>query len=80
MCQNSVFMYLKKQRETGDTSFYTIRELMCALNIKEYRAFVKKVNKLYAFGFLDCELQKGEGTAYTRRGFRIKDTYTKKAV
>lgn len=65
MSQDAIFKYLSE----GD--FKTVQEVSDNLNIR-YIDACRKINRLYAYGFLDVKIKKGKGTRYVRRTFRVK--------
>jgi len=83
MCQQAVFQQLLILRQTGNDSFLSMTEIekeICKKIENNPKAVRRKVNKLYAHGFLDIQIPKGKGSMYWRRRFRVKDIYKNQKI
>jgi hypothetical protein len=77
MCQEDVLKILIEESRKDITKWFSMIEIERLLIAKKYSLtrFSIKVNRLYAYGFLDVIIPDGDGTLYQRRKFRPKMKY-----
>jgi hypothetical protein len=77
MCQEDILKILIEDSKKDITKWFSMIDIEKILIERNYTTmrFNKKVNCLYAFGFLDVIIPKGKGTMYMRRKFRPKEKY-----
>jgi hypothetical protein len=77
MCQEEVFKILIIESRKDLTKWFSMIDIEKLLIEHKHSLsrFSKKVNKLYAYGFLDVIISNGSGTFYQRRKFRPKIEY-----
>lgn len=70
--QSEVLEYFSRQYATGNTSFISPTDVCQAFDCDKKNT-MNRINRLYAYGFLDIKIVKGNGTRYDRRRFRVKE-------
>jgi hypothetical protein len=77
MCQQDLLRFLIEESRKDITKWFSMIDIEKLLIEKKYTTmrFSKKINCLYAYGFLDCIIPEGKGTRYMRRKFRPKEKY-----
>jgi len=75
MSQYLILQYLADLRATGDDGYHLLTDICTALNmVKANGNAGRKINCLYAYGFLDIKVN-GLFGRYQNRRFRIKSKY-----
>jgi len=74
MCQEDVLKILVEESRKDITKWFSMVDIEKLLKERNYPTVVfnKKINRLYAYGFLDVIIPEGKGTMYMRRKFRPK--------
>ena len=77
MSQGIVFDWLKKQKELGNDSFLSYKEIYEGMKQDGYDlnmgSVARQVNRLWQWDFIDMKL-----VSYWQRTFRIKCKYTRR--